>query len=115
MTQKKKQTEYAYHVTYASNIKQIKSEGIVPKKGPRSLNFGEDENLIYLFTNVEGAEDAVMNWLGDELDDETETLALLRVNIGPYKEHCKSSENSFEITCSVAISPAVIQVITEDF
>lgn len=69
-----------YHVTPLKNLESIKKHGLVCKIGPRSQKIGEPISAIYLFPNLDYANDAVANWLGDEFDDDEE-LIILPVNV----------------------------------
>ena len=69
-----------YHVTPHKNLKKILTEGLLPKKGKRSQNLGEKKSAIYLFDSIDDAEDAVMNWMGDEFP-ESERLVLLEITL----------------------------------
>jgi hypothetical protein len=68
----------AYHITPTRNIPNIKKYGLVPRVGERSAKLSE-KSSIFLFPTKDAAEDALMNWLGDEFDDIE--LSLLAVNI----------------------------------
>jgi hypothetical protein len=82
-----------YHVTRLADLYAIKQTGLKPSIGPRSRDFGENIPAIYLFGSIADAEQAVMNWLGDQFD-ETEHLVLLRVDVtGVQIEH-----NAFEFS-----------------
>lgn len=79
-----------YHVTLAENLPLIMEKGLVPSVGERSKKMSERE-AVFLFASRGDAEDAVMNWLGDEFDDDDDDLALLEVTlpaeIAIYREH----------------------------
>jgi len=68
-----------YHVTSKRNWQKIKREGLQPKIGPRSSKLKEKPG-IFLFTSMDSLEDALMNWLGEEFEDD-ETLAILKVTV----------------------------------
>lgn len=69
-----------YHVTPLKNLESIKKHGLLCKIGPRSQKIGEPVSAIYLFPNLDYANDAVANWLGDEFDDD-EDLIILTINV----------------------------------
>ena len=69
-----------YHVTLLENLESIKKHGLIAKIGPRSKKIGEPVSAIYLFPDLDYANDAVVNWLGDEFDDD-EDLIILPVNV----------------------------------
>ncbi len=59
-----------FHVTPASNLPAILAEGLQPSIGPRSALLGESRPAVYLFQERADVENALMGWLGDELDEE---------------------------------------------
>lgn len=71
-----------YHVTTERASRKVLVNGLVPRKGSRSNKLGEKEEAIYLFKSVDDAEDAVMNWLGDEFNEDA-ILVLLEVKVPP--------------------------------
>src|SRR6185369_13082425 len=73
-------TTYYYHVTYARNWKTIQHKGLTPSVGKRSRKLSE-KPAIFLFGSKDDAEDALMNWLGDEL--EGYPVILLQVSLPP--------------------------------
>jgi len=101
-----------YHVTATKNLPNIQRSGLKPKIGQRSILLGESENLIYLFKSREDAEDAVMNWLGDEFEED-ERLALLEVNV-PDNKVAVTRGAEYEYTAKSAIPANLIKVITKD-
>lgn len=64
-----------FHVTPKRNYLRIKMHGLVPSVGTRSAKVGE-EPKIFLFTNKESMEDAVINWLAAEFDEDEEFVVL---------------------------------------
>lgn len=59
-----------YHVTTKKALDKIKKEGLQPQIGQRSQKIGEVFPAIYLFTTRDDMEDAIYNWLGEELENE---------------------------------------------
>lgn len=59
-----------FHVTPVSNLPAILVEGLQPSIGPRSALLGESQPAVYLFQTRSDVENALMGWLGDELDEE---------------------------------------------
>ena len=102
--------QYAYHVTPAKNVKWIMQDGLVPSIGSASSSYGEEEERIYLFPSKIDAEDAAMNWLGDQY--ESEILALLQVDITgiPVKK-----DVDWEYYTNSVIPPERIKVLSTDF
>lgn len=100
-----------YHITRKINVKKILKEGLIPKIGARSKKLKEPKG-VFLFTSLSDAENAVMNWLGDEFGEDT-ALSCLKI----------TSTQSFpidpQIPCHAisteAISPHGISVEQWDF
>lgn len=67
-----------YHVTPADNLDSIMRVGLRPSIGHRAISCGEDTPQVYLFGHRKDVDNALMNWLGDEFDDDV-ALAVLRV------------------------------------
>ena len=65
-----------FHVTRTSNIPTILKYGISPRV---PIDMPEEEKGVYLFSTIEDAEDAIMNWLGDRFEED-EPLALLTIS-----------------------------------
>lgn len=94
----------AYHVTLKKNLSSILSEGLKPMIGPRSQKL-EQTSAIFLFPSRDHVDDALMNWLGDELEDEE--LVLLEVDLKNL--NFESNVDSYEIIVLDLISPDRIQ------
>lgn len=75
----KKRTTELYHVTPSRNVEAILEQGLIPQIGERS-GLIEDRDGVYLFPTYEDCEYALMNWLGDEFEDEFE-LTTLKVTL----------------------------------
>lgn len=93
----------AYHVTPTQNLRSVMKNGLVPNIGDRSSKIAGEQNGIYLFPSVEAAEDAVMNWLGDEFDKD-EPLTLLKVNIDGLEKYISQGAD-YELIVNTAIEP----------
>lgn len=102
--------QYAYHVTPAKNVRWIMKDGLVPQIGPASSTYGESEKRLYLFPSKDDADDATMNWLGDQYEDEI--LALLQVDITgiPLKK-----DVDWEYYTDTPISSDRIKVLSTDY
>lgn len=70
---------YAYHITTYDMVRSILKYGLIPKIGKRSKKL-ETSKAIHLFKSKNDVEDALMNWLGDEFDEDTR-LVLLKIQI----------------------------------
>ena len=100
-----------YHVTTQCNLTGIKASGLFPKIGPRSTLAGETTPYIYLFRDYAEMEDAVMNWLGDKLDDDQ--LVLCEIELTEAIERTLVyKKNSYEVLCPVGIPADCISFST---
>ena len=98
-----------YHVTPSDNVRSILANGLKPSIGSRSAQL-ETNSGIYLFPSKQAAEDAVMNWLGDEFDEDTE-LALLAVDVTGIEG--KFTPNAqYEYVVKQAIDPKRIKLLS---
>ena len=104
-------SSYMYHVTPLSNIQSIMENGLNPKMGHNSSAYGEKEERVYLFPTEDHAADALMNWLGDQYDDDVE-FALLRVDVSGMS---LESEAEYEYYTRSAISPDRIKVLNTNY
>jgi hypothetical protein len=98
-----KNAKFLYHVTPTRNLKSIMKTGLVPNIGDRSNKITGERTGIYLFPTVEAAEDAVMNWLGDEFDED-ESLTMLKVNVTGL-ENSISKGADYELIANTTIEP----------
>lgn len=100
----------AYHVTPARNVRYIMKDGLVPQIGSNSSSYGETEERLYFFPTIEDAEEAAMNWLGDQYEDEI--LSLLEVDIAGIS---MKKDVDWELYTNQSIPPERIKVINTDF
>lgn len=56
-----------FHVTPVENWPRIQAEGLKPQIGPRSQLVDETTPAVYLFPTMMDLDDALMQWLGDEM------------------------------------------------
>jgi len=100
-----------YHVTRSENTPHILRDGLTPQVGARSQLYGEkgDGGAVYLFPTKADAEDAVMNWMGDEFD-EAESLDLLKIMV-PETFKLDRDPNSFEIVSRYGIPKEYIYLV----
>lgn len=100
-----------YHVTTERQSRKILVNGLSPRKGSRSRDFGEEDPAIFLFTSIEEAEDAVMNWLGDKYNEST-PLVLLEIKV-PSDFEVTQVKGQFEATSIVPIPAKYIKLVKE--
>lgn len=96
-----------WHVSLTGNRHSIMRKGLIPKMGPRAKACSENEPSVWLFPTKADAENAVGNWLGDELGEGK--LVLLKVTLPPcfpiIDEGC-----GFERRSTIAIPPVCLSV-----
>lgn len=64
----------AYHLAYKKNLKAIKISGIVPNI-PEDMP--DEPSAVYLFVSLDALENALINWLGERLDEDEEIVVLV--------------------------------------
>ena len=97
-----------YHVTPTKNIKSIAKEGLKPGIGDRSNKIMREKSGIYVFPSRLAAEDAVMNWLGDEFEDEP--LTMLKIDTSGLEDHI-SKGAGYEFIIDTIIEPNRIKKV----
>lgn len=102
-----------YHFSPAEHLPEIQRQGLIPQIGPRSRKLGEPRPAIYFFPTLAGAEDALMNWLGDEFD-EAQPIALLRVNIPADVEIQCDQTYGDEVHVFAPIPAQNIEILSQD-
>ncbi len=100
-----------YHMTLARNVNKVLSDGLIPRRGPRSRKMKEGDAAIYLFPTIKDAELAYTSWLGNEFADETK-LALLKVTVPHTMEI--HSDAPYECHVYEPIPPSCISVQSAD-
>jgi superfamily I DNA and RNA helicase len=99
---------FAYHVTPRRFLKTILRDGLLPK-APEDYGTSGDTKAVYLFKNLDDVENALMNWLGErinEIEDETgveEDVIVLKIDIAGLKGFLASVE--YELVYPDVIGP----------
>lgn len=101
-----------YHVTPSENLDSIMSQGLIPQKGERSRKILDEKPAIYCFPDKDTMEDAVMNWLGDEFDED-EALALLEIDTTGLDGQVTDGAK-YEIAITSSIPVENIRVLSKD-
>lgn len=96
-----------YHATEERNLSGIMSRGLIPSMGTRSEKLGDSG--IFLFKEMVDLEDALMNWLGDEIDEDSR-VAILRVKV-PDSRKIRQSPASYEVIYTDIIPPNMIELV----
>ena len=94
-----------YHVTHADNLDSIMRVGLRPSIGNRASAYGEDTPMVYLFGHREDVDNALMNWLGDEFDDDV-ALVVLQVEC----DSVVCGDVAYEYVCFETIAPECISL-----
>lgn len=103
-----------YHVTTRSALADIREKGLIPQIGPRAKLMDETIPCVWLFTYQHAMEESIMNWLGDEFD-ENEDLMICEVTLdNTYVEKMFYNPHvDFEIGCMVTIPVDCIKFLDE--
>ena len=108
----------AYHVTESTNLPSILADGIQPRIGERSREFGEKDPAVYAFPTLDDCNAALAQWLGDWYTEKEEEsgrkthLAVVEFDASNLKQ--RPFEVEFEISFSDAVSPRLLRrVISE--
>jgi hypothetical protein len=104
--------ERVYHVTPSENLDSIMSKGLLPQIGDRTRKIVDEKPAIYCFPDKNAMEDAMMNWLGDEFDED-EALALLEIYTAGLKGQVTEGAE-YEVAITSAIPPQNIRIISRD-
>lgn len=105
-----------YHVTKSSNLESILKSGLIPSVGKRSEQLDEAP-CIFLFPDRDSVEDALANWLGDELDDELEAESedeIVILKIAEKSVNAQPSTVDWEVCVLERIPPnAIVEILDE--
>jgi hypothetical protein len=104
--------EKVYHITPTINLDNILMRGLMPKIGDRARKIEGEKPAIYCFPDKSAMEDAMMNWLGDEFDED-EALALLEIYTAGLKGQVTEGAE-YEVAITSVIPPQNIRVISRD-
>lgn len=103
-----------WHVTQFESVPDILRDGLLPRLGPRSQDAGETKPGIYLFPSYEAAEDALLNWLGEQFPEDTR-LALIKVRLPHDMVGQLESDVDYELVSRQAIPAAyIVEVFDEE-
>lgn len=103
-----------YHVTFQKNLDGIIAEGLRPMRGRRSEKIGlsgEGKEGVFLFVSAEDMEDALMNWLGEEMEEEHPDDELVVLGVTLPDDTAFISEAGYEIQVLEPIRPACIEYL----
>lgn len=103
-----------YHVTSCTNAHKISREGLQPQIGERSEACGEQIPAIFLFASQESMENALTNWLGEELGDERITILEIRLPKSYEDDLVFDPAVGYEVRCLRDIPPDYIVFLNED-
>lgn len=103
-----------YHVTALANVPSIRRNGLQPKIGKRSSDCQEKVEAIFLFPDQESMEDALSNWLGEELGDEELAILEIRLPESYASDLDSDSKIDYEVRCKREIPSDYIRFLHED-
>jgi len=104
--------EKVYHVTLADNLGSIMSRGLIPQIGDRARKIEGEKPAVYCFPDKVSMEDAVMNWLGDEYDEDDQ-LALLEIDTTGLKGQVTDGAQ-YEVAITDSIPVDNIRILSRD-
>jgi hypothetical protein len=104
--------EKVYHVTLADNLDSIMSRGLIPQIGDRARKIEGEKPAVYCFPDKVSMEDAVMNWLGDEYDEDDQ-LALLEIDTTGLKGQVTDGAQ-YEVAITDSIPVDNIRILSRD-
>lgn len=103
-----------YHVTLAEHLPRILAEGLRPQIGARAEKLGESTPGVFFFPDRDACEDALMNWLGEELGEDAD-IVILEVDLRSLGGSTRS-EAAYEIQSPCALGPErIVRVLDERF
>lgn len=100
-----------YHVTPPANIAGILQNGLLPQIGERSAIAGETIPAVFCFSSLDDVESALMNWLGDQFDDE-QPLSLLQLVLDSDADLGEGAD--YEVVVLSPIRAESITVLLQD-
>lgn len=101
-----------YHVTPYSNLETIMKEGVTPSIGLRSLELGETQKRIYLFTSLQACEDGLTGWLGECFEELEDELVILEIDPTGLEG---TSEAEYEFaTTDIVLPSKIIRILDEN-
>lgn len=92
-------------MTPIDNLDSIMRVGLRPSIGHRAIACEEDTPKVYLFGHRKDVDNALMNWLGDEFDDDI-ALAVLQVEC----DSVVRGDVDYEFVCFDVIAPECISL-----
>ena len=107
--------DYLYHVTHRSNLASIAEHGLVPKV-PEDYA-GADTKAVYTFPTYRDMEIALLNWMGERIDDlieegtYTDDWVCLGIMLEGINWDDAVSDVDFEIAILHTVDPQYIRVL----
>jgi hypothetical protein len=75
--------------------------------GDRSAKISSEKSGVYVFPDQDSAENAVINWLGDEFDED-EPLTMLKIDVSGLQDHISKGAD-YELIVGTTIEPSRIK------
>jgi len=111
-----KDSNFAYHVTSKDNLKSIMKEGLKPRI-PKDYGENGDIKGVYMFKTLEDTKNALMNWLGERMEEwEEENNEIynditLKINIKGLKDSLYDSVEFEWISLDCIKPERIIEVL----
>lgn len=104
-----------YHVTRACDITSILTNGLEPRIGKRSQEFGETLPAVYAFPTMFDCHTALSQWLGewycDLEEEEGREIPLAIIEFDPTGLAQLPQEVAFEVRFATTVPPAALRAI----
>ena len=99
-----------YHVTPSKNVTNILKEGLIPKIGNYSKEMGENIKAVWLFPDIDDAEEMTPIWLESFYEEE---LTILEIDL-PDDIPVECSGSDYEVYVTRTINPKYIKIYDEE-
>lgn len=100
-----------YHICDDEHLESILRGGLLVQQGPRSQQL-EEEPSVFLFRTEDEASDAVMNWMGDEFDEDS-ILDLLQITL-PSNFPLVNNPEAGEVISQRDIPPRFVKLLRKN-
>lgn len=91
-----------YHIARGEDVGAIRKLGLVPMIGNRSAEAGEKSSAVYFFKTPQDAENAMLNWMGDDADG---PLYMLTAVLPKSYAAALEDTAAYETACTAPVPP----------
>jgi hypothetical protein len=99
-----------WHITPSVNVAKIMKQGLLPQIGKRSKSAKEKHKSLFVFPDSISMEDALTNWLGDELEDIPLSILELTIPSNWLIQH----PIRYEEQINHIVPPSMIKILITD-